>query len=335
MPRSLAKPCKPPVTLFSSRDAPPGKEIEYWHDVVCEKVLELNFKALEERRFQGEFSVMPVGDLTVGNFRFSPLVGKRHGASVSNAGDTSAMLCFPLSGATENEVGTRRLLLPAGSGAIFRENRSYIVTNRTAIHMITLQIPEGAIAGGTTVLERVAYRDLARSSELFPLVRGYVERLATLTSDLSADMASRVGRNLADLVNAMVAEVAQQSPVCLSEYKALALMRVHMFVEEYLACPDLNPQMVSSALRLTQRYMNKLLAAEGTSLGRLIRDRRLERIAADLRDPALAMRNISMIAMANGFTDQCHFSKTFRQRYAMSPRQYRAENPGVALTSSA
>ena len=315
------------MQVFSTRDAPLGKEIEYWHDSVCDKILELNFKALDERPFQGEFSVTPVGDLKVGNFRVSPLVSKRHDASVSNAGDTSAMLCFVLAGSTQTEVGNRHLHLPPGAGAIFRDNRPYIVTNRAPVHMLTVQIPEATLAGGTTVLERVAHRDLARSSELFALTKRYVEFLATLTSDLNANAGKRIGRNLADLVNALLAEVVQQAPVRLSEYKALALMRVHMFVEEHLAYPDLGPQMVSSALRLMPRYINKLLAAEGTSLGRLIRDRRLKRIAADLLDPALAARNISIIAMANGFTDQSHFSKTFRQRYAMSPREYRAVTP--------
>ena len=113
----LAKPCKPPVQVFSTRDAPLGKEIEYWHDSVCDKILELNFKALDEHPFQGEFSVTPVGDLKVGNFRVSPLVSKRHDASVSNAGDTSAMLCFVLAGSTQTEVGNRHLHLPPGAGA--------------------------------------------------------------------------------------------------------------------------------------------------------------------------------------------------------------------------
>jgi AraC-like DNA-binding protein len=99
---------------------------------------------------------------------------------------------------------------------------------------------------------------------------------------------------------------------------------MYAFVEEQMADPDLDPGKVAMALGLTQRYLNKLLEAEGTSLGRLIWRRRLDLIARDLRNPAMASRSISTIALARGFNDLGHFSKTFRKHHGVSPREYRA-----------
>jgi len=321
---------KSPIQCFSTQNAPPGEEIEYWHDHVCDKILELNFHPLDKRHFHGEFTATRIGDLTMGNFYVGPIMTERRATSIHNAGSTSSMLCFALTGSIESTLGGAHLRLEPGAGAIYRDSLPYTVANREPNRVLTLQIPEAMIAGGTSVLERVAHRDLAQCSKLFPLVKAYVMQLARLNTSLDANTAGRIGRNLADLVNAMAAEVVLQSPVHLSEYKIAALMRVCMFVEEHLADPGLSPQMVACALRLTPRYVNKLLEAEGTSLGRLILRRRLDRTAADLRDSALAMRNISTIAMAHGFIDQSYFSKVFRQRYGMSPREYRQSESSLS-----
>ena len=139
-------------------------------------------------------------------------------------------------------------------------------------------------------------------------------------------------RNFTELLAAALDEVILASPLPLSEYRATALMRVRDFVERHLDVCELDTSMVSTALNLSPRYINKLFEAENTSLTRYIWRRRLERAAADLQDPARAGLGISAIAMAHGFNDLSHFSRAFRQRFDLSPRAYRAS--GAVSTGS-
>ncbi len=71
-------------------------------------------------------------------------------------------------------------------------------------------------------------------------------------------------------------------------------------------------------------YLNQLLKAEQTSLGRLILRRRLDAVAAALRNPSMATRSISTLALAFGFNDLSHFSKAFRVQHEMTAREYRS-----------
>jgi AraC-like DNA-binding protein len=64
-------------------------------------------------------------------------------------------------------------------------------------------------------------------------------------------------------------------------------------------------------LRLSPRYLNQLLKAEQTYLECLILRRRLDAVAAALRNPSMATRSISTLALAFGFNDLSHFSKAF------------------------
>ncbi len=317
-------PRESPVQSISTRHAVPGKELDYWREAGggdCP----MHFEALDEHRFQGDLTRSRVGELGLMEIRAGPFMAQRSAELINRRGDDVLQLSLVTSGVLECALQTRDVKLVHGTGFFCDGVRPYATLNRADLHMLVLQIPYTLVTGGAKGVEALINRDLARASELFPLVTGYVTQLAASAAHLDERAARRVGGNLADLVNAMVADVAGTTPCPLSEHTSAALLRVRAFVEQHLSNPDLDPLMVSRALRLSPRYINKLLEAEDTSLGRLIWHRRLERIAADLRDPALAPHTISTIALRQGFSDLSHFSRAFRRRYGKAPRDYRAE----------
>ena len=57
---------------------------------------------------------------------------------------------------------------------------------------------------------------------------------------------------------------------------------------------------------------------------KLSADRRLDGIARDLGDPAMADRTIGAIAFDWGFSDLSHFTRRFKQRFGCRPRDWRA-----------
>jgi len=100
-------------------------------------------------------------------------------------------------------------------------------------------------------------------------------------------------------------------------------MRIKETVERNVHDADLTPATIAAELKLSARYINQLLEAEGTSLSRYIWSRRLDRCAEQLKDPALRAHGVSQIAMNNGFNDLSHFSKAFRIKFGVAPRDYR------------
>nr|WP_225935978.1 helix-turn-helix transcriptional regulator [Burkholderia contaminans] len=76
---------------------------------------------------------------------------------------------------------------------------------------------------------------------------------------------------------------------------------------------------------MSSRYINKLFEAENTSLMRYVLNLRLERCAQDLANPQCAVLRVSDIALRWGFNDMSHFSRVFRERFAMSPRAWREQ----------
>lgn len=108
--------------------------------------------------------------------------------------------------------------------------------------------------------------------------------------------------------------------------KALTLTRVKRHVLEHLHDPELNPMLIEQSIGISSRYINKLFEAEEASLMRYVWNLRLERCAQDLANPQCAALRVSDVALRWGFNDMSHFSRVFRERFAMSPRAWREQS---------
>ncbi|MDU1664915.1 MAG: helix-turn-helix domain-containing protein, partial [Bradyrhizobium sp.] len=102
----------------------------------------------------------------------------------------------------------------------------------------------------------------------------------------------------------------------------LALRRA---IHERLREPGLTVATVARMVGISERYVHKLLARAGTSFSELVMERRLDGAARDLRDPCCAARDIGSIAFDWGFSDLSHFTRRFKQRFGMRPRDWRAQ----------
>lgn len=99
--------------------------------------------------------------------------------------------------------------------------------------------------------------------------------------------------------------------------------RLHRFIQEHLGDPCLSPGAIAEAHHISIRYLHKLFAGGGMTVAGRIRELRLERCYRDLADPSQRDRPIHSIAARWGFTDKAHFSRLFRARYGIPPKEYR------------
>ncbi|MCW2381055.1 MULTISPECIES: helix-turn-helix domain-containing protein [unclassified Sphingobium] len=95
------------------------------------------------------------------------------------------------------------------------------------------------------------------------------------------------------------------------------------YVDRHLADADLSIARIARDFSMSSRSIHKLFEGEAYTIARAIWDRRLERCREEMVDPALARRSITEIAHLWGFSDSQHFSRAFKQRFGLTPRDYR------------
>ena len=88
---------------------------------------------------------------------------------------------------------------------------------------------------------------------------------------------------------------------------------------------------VAQAEGISERYLQKLFEGTGSNFTHYLRERRLQRSWADLSNPAEAHHSISEIAYRYGFNDSAHFSRAFRDRFGLSPREFRQQEAERAV----
>lgn len=115
---------------------------------------------------------------------------------------------------------------------------------------------------------------------------------------------------------------------------APAFQRLSRNLERLLADPELTLPKFAARQGLSVRAIQKVFEARGGSFTSHIRSRRLSRCHVDLTDPKLAHLSISELCYRWGFSDLAHFSRTFRSRYGLSPRQHREEAARKALAAA-
>lgn len=105
--------------------------------------------------------------------------------------------------------------------------------------------------------------------------------------------------------------------------RAALLHRILQRMEAMLGDPDLGIGSLAADVGISPRYLRRLFAAEEMNFAATLKARRLERCHADLTSPLHAQLGISEIAFRWGFNDAAHFSRSFRERYGISAREYR------------
>ncbi|WP_339863312.1 helix-turn-helix domain-containing protein [Paremcibacter congregatus] len=104
------------------------------------------------------------------------------------------------------------------------------------------------------------------------------------------------------------------------------LHRICQTIETLLGDPDLAPAQVAEAHGVSLRYMQKLFTLADKTFSNYVRTRRLERCRADLVSPLYSQISITEICFRWGFNSSAYFSRSFRDLYGISPRDFRRQN---------
>jgi AraC-like DNA-binding protein len=144
----------------------------------------------------------------------------------------------------------------------------------------------------------------------------------SLLEGMEPDPADRLCRPVLDVLANAYAAV----PAALAEGSSMAgalRVQIRSFIEDHLGNQDLSLADIASAFGISSRYVHVLFQSDAETVSEYIQRRRLEEAARSLADPMHARISIAEIAARHGFKSQAHFSRLFRERHGMTPREFR------------
>ena len=208
-----------------------------------------------------------------------------------------------------------------------------IETSAIRVHSIYLQAD--SVRAVLPHLDDITARPIELRSGpglIFASMMDQMFSLAPELDDCTAD-------SLADALPHMLTTALDRADVGSGEARSrLTLIhqqRIQQFAREHLRDPKLDAGMIATGVGLSVRRVYELFEPGSTSLMRWVWSERLERCRRDLSAPSLRGRPVGAIAYSWGFSDLCHFSRTFKHRFGVSPRQWRKDGSGKVAVVAA
>lgn len=146
---------------------------------------------------------------------------------------------------------------------------------------------------------------------------GYAE--LCLASHVPEALLSASGAHIVNLVCHAPCAIEKEPARRLNAPVLMSMMLDH--IEHHSNESDLSAATLARMFRCSERYVHKLFASTGRSVGEHVNDQRIAACARDLL--VQPRRTIADIAFAAGFRDISNFNRLFKRINGASPREFR------------
>lgn len=157
----------------------------------------------------------------------------------------------------------------------------------------------------------------------------FVDDLFMIADTLEERTADHLAEALPLVLSAALSAGARPVAMPLSRLKMLHRQRVLAYIQQNLRNNALDANEIAGAVNLSTRYMYELFAGEGEPLMKRVWSERLERCRNELASSAMRARSIGEVAYYWGFNDVAHFSRAFKQRFGVTPREFRQHHLAI------
>ncbi|ASR39706.1 hypothetical protein BAY61_27285 [Prauserella marina] len=233
-------------------------------------------------------------------------------------GIDSYVLVLPVAGAVDVGLGNGRMTLRPGHAALITTTRPFDVTHTSDARLRAI-----------TIQRRVIHQRLNKKTEfeapidlvdgLGGVVHDLMNSALRAADQLSANEFDAVIDRLVELVCVLVGTGMVDAGDHFGEIETA----IRRYVRDNAHDPDLNSELLASALGWSARQIQLALQRSGTTCRELIKEERLSLARHRLTSPAYGGMSITELAHRCGFSSPGRFSTAFRERFGSTPRELR------------
>jgi acetamidase/formamidase/AraC-like DNA-binding protein len=224
------------------------------------------------------------------------------------------------------KVGGARHALCAGDIAVLPRQEAWEIGFKREMHAVALSVANTAFHGRKIGSLSFGRSRILRADGLAAVLARSLEAAADSLETLTATEWATLTQALAELLLTLLRQPADGKADSGGTTAREALLhRIYQTIERWLDDPELTPARVAQAEGISERYLQKLFEGTGDNFTHYLRQRRLHRTRDELANPANASQSVSEIAFRCGFNDAAHFSRAFRERFGLSPREFRRQ----------
>ncbi|MGP6174244.1 helix-turn-helix domain-containing protein [Corynebacterium sp. A21] len=319
------------ILRFTTRGIVPDSRVQLWEGHNARALIPLDIRTIDERPMQAEETNLHLPSVRMASVFGSSQIVERTEAFIGDHPTGVIAIFF----ATEGEAfffhRGGHISLKPGQALVYDADRPFLRGFNHGFRELVLTIPKARYAemveGKGPELPAVfdfspgggqgeqALAQLVQST-LDGIAAGKPQHL-THTAPAATSLPG-VEEEALGLVRLILGESAS------SESGLIAAARNH--IEFNLNDRDLSPAQIAAAVGISERQLSRIFSEAGTTVGRYILGKRLELAHRALSSVEQDGLSVAEIGHRFGFVSPSHFSRTFRERYSLTPLQWRKES---------
>ena len=228
-------------------------------------------------------------------------------------------LVYQKKGRSEFRYSDRAIQLREGDMILTDGGYNFEIESLGITHTYVITFPRHFANERAPKFFRKSGHLIPANTPLLPYLVSILERSLNTGSNL-------IGRQRAGLIEAIFSliealpfeETSEKSQISWRVRKALKL------IEAAPTNPEINANYIAKNQNISRRRLDQIFLDEiGSTISYQISEKRLTHAAATLCEPELEALSITEIAFSSGFSDSAHFSRAFKLRFKVTPRQWR------------
>ncbi|MFM0133662.1 AraC-like ligand-binding domain-containing protein [Paraburkholderia sediminicola] len=310
-------------------DTRPNEQLfSYWREVLCEAFVLLDpVLKSDATRFRGHVESRALYSTSQARIASRAQTNSRRWEEIRRNPVEFCFANFLSEGSCVVRQDGREALVSPGNFFIVDTTRPYHLDFREDWSVLSFRIPRNQLASRLAEPRLATARAVRGDTGLGLVASRFAQSLDQLADDASVETQEGLSTALNSVIAlALGATFETKDADRVSARKALR-QAVETYIVDHLADPELTPETIATRFGVSRRTLYSVFEDNSLSVVGLIREQRLLRSARDLLTAKSG--NVLAIAMRWGFNDASHYSRLFKSRFGVSPRDFASQSLAV------
>lgn len=305
---------------WHSKEFLPKEQYEAWCGALNDSHLRWSLGNLSPTHYHGQIKMRHLGGIRLLYCDCEPCFGKRTMKEVRQSEGEYFGLLYIYDG--------KEIVFHEGQTVELKKNSFMIWDSTKPVEFklfsdtkkITLLVPQDRMRAQLPRIDSYLGKHMDFSKGLNAVAASH---LTALGNEVGA-IDSGVGNSAIDLTLELITTCLQagRNERPMTKVRQDLFNTVMDYIRRNLDHPELGPNLIANEFHISTRYLHLLFAEKGLSVSHYILDKRLEQCRRQLSTQSLVKDSITSVAYQWGFSDSAHFSKVFKRKYGVAPKEY-------------
>jgi AraC family transcriptional activator of tynA and feaB len=297
----------------------PTERQAFWTEAICRSFASIETRPIGSAVVSGHFEFVEIGDAKLVRFDSSPQCYSRDARLVSRAGSDEFMFDFQRRGRSAMVQAGNESTIDPGYGVLYDARRPFedrLFGPEQRAEVLIATVPAASLLRAVPDAERLCARPVPLSGTLARAITTFVHAAISTPST----PAKRGGNEIVAYLSALL-HVATGAGHRLARADLFHLVDGHL--KANIAGVRSAPALAAE-FGVSERTFHRVFADRGTTFERHVLHLRVALFEDLLRRDTLADVSIAALAHQCGFADAAHATRTFKENFGTTPRDFRA-----------